>query len=64
MENKSFGNSDIGLFVGFAILVSLTLFGFAFLSKDLQSSREVPRGTSLFGEVNFETNPLTIPWKK
>lgn len=28
------------------------------------STKEVPQGTNLFGEINFETNPLTIPWKK
>ena len=33
-------------------------------TQDLQPTREVSHRTTLFGEINFETNPLTLPWKK
>lgn len=43
--------------------LGISLLWFLFHQKEVPQ-KDVPQGTSLFGEINFETNPLTIPWKK
>lgn len=46
-------------------LLAVAVIWIFFCSEEVTSpTQEVPQGTNLFGEVNFETNPLTIPWKK
>ena len=46
-------------------VLALVVLWFLFPSKEASSpTQNAPQGTNLFGEVNFETNPLTIPWKK
>lgn len=46
-------------------LLAVAVIWIFFCSEEAVSpTQEVPQGTNLFGEVNFETNPLTIPWKK
>lgn len=47
------------------VLLAAAIIWIFFRSEEAVSpTQEVPQGTNLFGEVNFETNPLTIPQKK
>lgn len=46
------------------LLVAVVVLFFFRSGEATHPTKDVPQGTNLFGEVNFETNPLTIPWKK